>query len=73
MTRISGPGYPTGDENMTNKTAANGEEAAYHGVPAEDDYGYAQAIKIGNAAAVDERLLGLKPAPEEVVKDHSAL
>ncbi|SDD97795.1 Enamine deaminase RidA, house cleaning of reactive enamine intermediates, YjgF/YER057c/UK114 family [Cupriavidus sp. YR651] len=33
---------------MTNMTAANGKEAAYHGVPAEDDYGYAQAIKIGN-------------------------
>jgi len=44
-------GYPSrpiqqGDKNMTNTTAANGKEAAYHGVPAEDDYGYAQAIKI---------------------------
>ena len=29
-------------------TAANGKETAYHGVPAENDYGYAQAIKIGN-------------------------
>ena len=31
---------------MTNTTAANGKEAAYHGVQAEHDYGYAQAIKI---------------------------
>src|SRR4051795_185400 len=39
-------GYPSrpiqqGDKNMTNTAAANGKEAAYHGVPAEDDYGYA--------------------------------
>ena len=33
---------------MTNTTAANGKEAAYFGVPAEDEYGYAQAIKITN-------------------------
>jgi hypothetical protein len=33
---------------MTNTTAAKGKEVAYHGVPEEDDYGYAQAIKIGN-------------------------
>ena len=31
---------------MTNATAANGKEAAYFGVPAEDDYGYARAIRI---------------------------
>src|SRR3546814_8435331 len=33
---------------MTNTTAANGNEAAYFGVPWEYAYGYAQAIKIGN-------------------------
>ena len=41
---------------MTNTTAANGKEAAYHGVPAEDDYGYAQAIKIGNTIHVSGQL-----------------
>jgi enamine deaminase RidA (YjgF/YER057c/UK114 family) len=54
-------GYPSrpiqqGDKNMTNTTAANGKEAAYHGVPAEDDYGYAQAIKIGNTIHVSGQL-----------------
>ena len=37
---------------MTNTTAANGKQAAYFGVPAGDDYGYAQAIKIGNTIHV---------------------
>jgi enamine deaminase RidA (YjgF/YER057c/UK114 family) len=41
---------------MTNATAANGKEAAYHGFPAEDDYGYAQAIKIGNTIHVSGQL-----------------
>ena len=41
---------------MTNTTAANGKEAAYHGVPAEDDYGYAQAIKVGNTIHVSGQL-----------------
>jgi enamine deaminase RidA (YjgF/YER057c/UK114 family) len=41
---------------MTNTTAANGKEAAYHGVPAEDDYGYAQAIKVGNMIYVSGQL-----------------
>src|SRR5512146_2996608 len=41
---------------MTNTTAANGKEAAYFGVPAEDDYGYAQAIKIGNTIHVSGQL-----------------
>ena len=41
---------------MTNTTATNGKEAAYHGVPAEDDYGYAQAIKIGNTIHVSGQL-----------------
>jgi enamine deaminase RidA (YjgF/YER057c/UK114 family) len=31
-------------------------ELAYHGVPAEDDYGYAQAIKIGNMIYVSGQL-----------------
>src|SRR4051812_22427263 len=44
------------DKNMKNATAANGKEAAYHGVPAEDDYGYAQAIKIGNTIHVSGQL-----------------
>jgi hypothetical protein len=37
---------------MTKTTAANGKQAAYFGVPAEVDYGYAQAIKIGNTIHV---------------------
>jgi enamine deaminase RidA (YjgF/YER057c/UK114 family) len=56
MARKSGPAYTTGDKNMTNTTAANGKEAAYFGVPAEDDYGYAQAIKIGNTIHVSGQL-----------------
>ena len=56
MARNSGPAYTTGDKNMTNTTAANGKEAAYFGVPAEDDYGYAQAIKIGNTIHVSGQL-----------------
>jgi enamine deaminase RidA (YjgF/YER057c/UK114 family) len=47
--------YSTGD-HMTHTTAANGKEAAYHGIPAEDDYGYAQAIKIGNMIYVSGQL-----------------
>src|SRR3954468_7142947 len=54
-------GYPSrpmqqGDKNMRNTTAANGKEAAYHGVPAEDDYGYAQAIKIRNTIYMSGQL-----------------
>jgi enamine deaminase RidA (YjgF/YER057c/UK114 family) len=56
MARMSELAYTTGDKNMTNTTAANGKEAAYHGVPAEDDYGYAQAIKIGNTIHVSGQL-----------------
>jgi len=41
---------------MTSATAANNKEAAYHGVPAEDAYGYAQAIKIGNMIYVSGQL-----------------
>jgi hypothetical protein len=41
---------------MTNTTAANGKRAAHFGVPAEDDYGYAQAIKIGNTNLVSGQL-----------------
>ena len=41
---------------MTHASAANGKEAAYHGVPAEDDYGYAQAIKVGNMIYVSGQL-----------------
>ena len=36
---------------MTNTTAANGKEAAYFGVPWEDAYGYAQAIKVGDTSS----------------------
>src|SRR6476661_6860775 len=55
MARISGPAT-TGDKNMTNATAANGKEAAYFGVPWEDAYGYAQAIKVGNTIYVSGQL-----------------
>lgn len=41
---------------MTDTTTANGKEGAYHGVPAEDGYGYAQAIKIGNMIYVSGQL-----------------
>ena len=49
-------GYTTGDKNMTNTTAANGKAAAYFGVPWEDAYGYAQAIKVGNTIHVSGQL-----------------
>ena len=42
--------------NDVNAAAVNGKEAAYFGVPAEDDYGYAQAIKIGNTIHVSGQL-----------------
>ena len=41
---------------MRNTTAANGKKAAYFGVPWEDNYGYAQAIKIGNTIHVSGQL-----------------
>ena len=41
---------------MTNTTAANGKEAAYFGVPWEDAYGYAQAIKVGDTIHVSGQL-----------------
>jgi len=56
-------------EDMTNTTTTNGKEAAYHGVPAEDLYGYAQAIKVGNTIHVsgqlshDENGTMIAPAP----------
>jgi hypothetical protein len=34
--------------NDVNAAAVNGKEAAYFGVPWEDAYGYAQAIKVGD-------------------------
>ncbi|NRP73323.1 RutC family protein YjgH [Ensifer psoraleae] len=37
---------------MANATKANGKEAAYFGVPWEDAYGYAQAIKLGDTIYV---------------------
>jgi enamine deaminase RidA (YjgF/YER057c/UK114 family) len=37
---------------MPNVIAANGKEAAYFGVPWEDAYGYAQAIKVGDTIYV---------------------
>jgi len=44
------------DKNMASTVVANGKEAAYFGVSAEDDYGYAQAIKIGNTIYVSGQL-----------------
>jgi enamine deaminase RidA (YjgF/YER057c/UK114 family) len=41
---------------MPNATAANGKEAAYFGVPWENAYGYAQAIKIGDTIYVSGQL-----------------
>lgn len=41
---------------MTDTIAAHGKEAAYHSVPAEDTYGYAQAIKIRNMIYVSGQL-----------------
>jgi enamine deaminase RidA (YjgF/YER057c/UK114 family) len=49
-------GYATGDKNMMNTTATNGKEAAYFGVPWEDAYGYAQAIKVGDTIHVSGQL-----------------
>jgi enamine deaminase RidA (YjgF/YER057c/UK114 family) len=50
------PANTTGDSNMTNTTAANGKEAVYFGVPWEDAYGYAQAIKVGDTIHVSGQL-----------------
>jgi enamine deaminase RidA (YjgF/YER057c/UK114 family) len=54
-------GYPSRpikriDKNMKNTTESKGKEAAYNGLPAEDEYGYAQAIKIGNTIHVSGQL-----------------
>ena len=38
--------------NDVNAAAVNGKEAAYFGVPWEDAYGYAQAIKVGDTIHV---------------------
>src|SRR3954467_13412382 len=38
--------------NDANAAAVNGKEAAYFGVPWEDAYGYAQAIKVGDTIHV---------------------
>ena len=38
--------------NDVNAAAVNGKEAAYFGVPWEDTYGYAQAIKVGDTIHV---------------------
>lgn len=54
---------------MTNATASITKEAAYFGVPAEDEYGYAQAIKVGDAIYVSGQLANdgagdlISPAP----------
>ena len=39
-----------------NAAAVNGKEAAYFGVPWEDAYGYAQAIKVGDTIHVSGQL-----------------
>ena len=41
--------------NDVNAAAVNGKEAAYFGVPWEDAYGYAQAIKVGDTIHVEFR------------------
>lgn len=41
---------------MTSATAAITKQAAYLGVPWEDAYGYAQAIKVGNTIRVSGQL-----------------
>ena len=38
--------------NDVNAAAVNGKVAAYFGVPWEDAYGYAQAIKVGDTIHV---------------------
>jgi enamine deaminase RidA (YjgF/YER057c/UK114 family) len=42
--------------NDVNPAAVNGKEAAYFGVPWEDAYGYAQAIKVGDTIHVSDQL-----------------
>ena len=41
---------------MANEIAANGKEAAYFGVPWENAYGYAQAIKVKDTIYVSGQL-----------------
>jgi enamine deaminase RidA (YjgF/YER057c/UK114 family) len=42
--------------NDVNAAAVNGKEATYFGVPWEDAYGYAQAIKVGDTIHVSGQL-----------------
>ncbi len=42
--------------NDLTAAAANGKEAAYFGLPWEDAYGYAQAIKVGDTIHVSGQL-----------------
>jgi enamine deaminase RidA (YjgF/YER057c/UK114 family) len=42
--------------NDVNAATVNGKEAAYFGVPWEDAYGYAQAIKVGDTIHVSGQL-----------------
>jgi len=57
------------ESNDANAAAVNNKEAAYFGVPWEDAYGYAQAIKVGDAIHVsgqlshDEKGNLIAPAP----------
>ncbi len=41
---------------MSNTTAAHGKETAYFGVPWEEAYGYAQAIKLGDTIYISGQL-----------------
>ena len=42
--------------NDVNAAAVNGKEAVYFGVPWEDAYGYAQAIRVGDTIHVSGQL-----------------
>jgi enamine deaminase RidA (YjgF/YER057c/UK114 family) len=57
------------DMDMANKAASISKEAFYFGVPAEDEYGYAQAIKVGDTIYISGQLANdgdgnlIAPAP----------
>jgi hypothetical protein len=54
--------------NDVNAATVNGKEAAYFGVPWEDAYGYAQAIKVGETRRLS---IGVVPAPRARVAAHA--
>jgi hypothetical protein len=68
------PGFTREPASAVADVIAEGiETGAFEVVPSGQAPAQMIALNRENPAAVDERLLGLKPALEEAVKDYSAL